>query len=369
MIGSAAARHLGEAGVATALIGPDEPEDRAASAGPFSSHPDEGRITRIAGRTGLWSRLAARSIARYHDIAVRSGIRFHTPVGMAVAGPDLDDWLDSGLIYGSDIRKVDADWLRSSTGIALDNGHPIGFEGPPAGHINPRRLVEAQTRLAEVADATIIREAVTSLERTEGGFEVSGSWGSLLAQRVLLTTGAFGRTLLDADLDVDRRPRSVLLAELAASPNLPSLICKEPPDARLEGIYWVPPVPFPDGRHCLKIGGSLIEPSSIDDEAALVEWFHGAGDEVEVDALEQALRALLPDAEILSTSSTPCVITETASGYPYIGFVEDDLAVAVGGNGSAAKSSDELGRLASSLFSKDGWDDSYEQSSFEPRLR
>ena len=57
-----------------ALIGPDEAPERTGWPGPFSSHPDEGRITRIAGRTELWTEVAARSVARYPDIEARSGI-------------------------------------------------------------------------------------------------------------------------------------------------------------------------------------------------------------------------------------------------------------------------------------------------------
>ena len=62
LIGAAAARHLAESGIKVVLIGPDEPFDRRASSGPFCSHPDEGRITRVAGRTAIWSQVAARSI-------------------------------------------------------------------------------------------------------------------------------------------------------------------------------------------------------------------------------------------------------------------------------------------------------------------
>ena len=62
LIGSAAARHLAESGMQVVVIGPDEPADRRLSLGPFCSHPDEGRITRVAGRTPIWSQMAARSI-------------------------------------------------------------------------------------------------------------------------------------------------------------------------------------------------------------------------------------------------------------------------------------------------------------------
>ena len=48
----------------------------------------------------------------------------------------------------------------------------------------------------------------------------------------------------------------------------------------------------------------------------------------------------------------PCVYTGTRSGYPLVSMVDERderVVVALGGNGSAAKSSDELGRLAAAL--------------------
>lgn len=370
MIGAAAGRHLAEAGTATALVGPDEPRDRRASDGPFSSHPDEGRITRVAARTDVWAEIAARSIARYDDIATRSGIAFHSAVGLVSVFETAAEWVERGRRFGTDARLVDAEWARSETGIDVRNGLPIMWEGPPAGHINPRRLVAAQTELAKLAGATVIRDAATALDRTTHGFRLGGGWGSITAHRVLVATGAFGSELLDVELDVERRPRSVLMAELAPLPDvgvIPSLILDRPADDRLEEIYWVPPVTYPDGVARLKIGGNLrsFEPLHPDD---LTDWFHSNGSSTELEALEISLRALLPDYELVGLDSSPCVITGTATGHPYVGWIDDGLAVALGGNGSAAKSSDELGRLAASLFDDDGWTDSLDPGVFAPRL-
>ena len=132
-------------------------------------------------------------------------------------------------------------------------------------------------------------------------------------------------------------------------------------------IYWVPPVRYPDGPLCLKIGGNLkdfdpLEPSD------LADWFHSEGSAIEVDALEGSLRSLLPDTDFSSMSSAPCVITGTPSEHPYIGWVDDRVAVALAGNGSAAKSSDELGRLAATLFLPDGWDETIAAEELRPRL-
>ena len=72
LIGSGAGRHLAESGRSVAVIGPGEPADWNASDGPFSSHHDQGRITRIAGRNAMWTEVAAHACARYADIEARA---------------------------------------------------------------------------------------------------------------------------------------------------------------------------------------------------------------------------------------------------------------------------------------------------------
>ncbi|MEM8707165.1 MAG: FAD-dependent oxidoreductase [Actinomycetota bacterium] len=368
LIGSGAGRHLAEAGRSVALIGPGEPTDWASSAGPFASHHDQGRITRIAGRNAMWTEVAARSCGRYADIEARSGISFHTPGGVVVGYPDAADWVDRAAAWGSDARLVDAEWVRAETGIAIENGLGLVFEGAPAGHINPRRLVAAQTTLTERAGGTVIDDAVRSVERRDGGFELSGDFGSITADRILVSTGGFGAELFDWTLDVERRARTIVMARLADDGRIPSLILDQPPDDRVQEIYWVPPVEYPDGSVRIKIGGNLKETVLLEPDE-LVDWFHTDGDPNEIDCLTNNLRALLPDASLGDITTQPCVITGTATGMPFIGMVDDGIGVAIAGNGSAAKSSDELGRLGASLFGEGGWDSGLDPDLFTPRLR
>ena len=368
MVGAAAARHLAEAGHSVALIGPDEPADRRSAEGPFASHHDQGRITRIAGRDEVWTELAARSVDRYGDIRDRSGIDFHTPRGMVAVYPDAADWVSRATPWGSEARLVEPDWLRSTTGIAITNGLPIMYEPAPAGHINPLHLVAAQTVLTELAGGLVLREAVTSVRGAGSGFEIGGHWGTLTAARVLVATGAFGAELFGFRLDVERRPRTILRAELADDGRIPSIIAMDPPDQRVHEIYWVPPVSYPDGSVCIKIGGDLREFVPLEPEE-LTDWFHSDGNPTEIESLENNLRLLLPDCSFGAINTAPCVITGTSSGHPYIGWADDHLAVAIAGNGSAAKSSDELGRIAAGLFSEAGWDSAIDASVFTPRFR
>ncbi len=244
---------------------------------------------------------------------------------------------------------------------------PLIYEPAPAGHINPLALVAAQTVLTEGAGGSVVREAVESVRRTETGFEVGGAWGTLTASRILLATGAFGAELFEFELDVERRPRTILRAQLANDGRIPSLIAMDPPDDRVHEIYWVSPMRYPDGSVCIKIGGNLksFTPMAPSD---LTDWFHTDGDPVEIDSLEQNLRTMLPDASLGAINTAPCVITGTPSGHPYVGWVDDGVAVALAGNGSAAKSSDELGRIAATLFGEAGWDSGIDPSVFAPQL-
>ncbi len=368
MIGSAAARHLAESGLSVAVVGPDEPSDWSSWTGPFASHFDEGRITRVSDRHPAWSLAARRSIERYGDIEARSGIVFHHPVGLVISTPDLNTWLATSQANGAAVEAVDAEWVAETTGIAVPDGAPVAYETAPAGFVNPRALVAAQNVLARRAGASIVAEAARSIEHRSGGqgLVIAGPWGSVDARRVIIATGSFGHGLLTAEdefrLGLVRRPRTVILAELGQDTDgetraVPSLIMRDQTDDRLASIYWVPPVAYPDGRTYLKIGGVLAVDQEIaagpDPHGELVDWFHGSGDPNEADALRSALAARLPGRPILSSATVPCVYTGTASGLPIIDWLDDGLAVAVGGNGAAAKSSDELGRLAAALAAGD----------------
>lgn len=348
LVGSAAARHLAEAGVSTVLIGPGEPASYQNSRGPFSSHYDEGRITRITASDQVWSELAARSIRRYDDIAQRSGVDFYVGRGLAYVSTNEAVDYESALGRGADARVVSAEWLRETTGIAVPETHAarIIYEGAPAGFINPRRMIEAQCRLAETAGATIIDAAATGL--SAGSVTIDGH-GPIEASKVLLATGAYGGGLAGVDLPFERRLRTIVMAELGPGTEIPSLIVDNLGHRALDGIYWVPPVRFPDGRTMLKIGGDSLPVHIAETDDDVTTWFHQGGSEDEVIALRETIHMLLPDATVTSWAHKPCVVTYTPNKLPYVDWLDDGVAVAAGGSGSAGKSADEIGRLAANL--------------------
>lgn len=359
LIGSAAARHLAEAGHRVVVFAPQEPDDWSRGVGPFASHYDSSRITRIMAGDPLWAEIAARSTRRYADIASRSGIAFHDPRGLAWMGFDLAGPVADAVARGGDAEVVSPDLLFDRAGVQMPpiDGMECAWEGPPAGVVNPRRLAAAQLRLAELSGATLIPHAASGLRPTPEGVEINGAFGTAGASRVLVAAGAYSESLVGIDLQLDRQLRTTVRIDLGPAPEMPSIISEQVEHPYIRDMYSNPPVRYPDGRVLFKIGCEIVDPPRADSIDDITAWFRSDGDPEEAAALLATTSALLPNAEIRSHEPVPCIITRTPTGYPKIGWVDDKVAIAAGGNGSSAKSSDELGRLASTLFSAQGWSD------------
>ncbi len=364
MMGAAAARHLAKSGARIALIGPDEPEDWGSHRGVFSSHYDNGRITRTIDPDPVWALLARRSIERYDEIATLSGVDFYGEAGCLIAAPlpgGEDNYLEN-VIAARDRLGVDAPFIGERAladqfpWFRFPAGYGGVFEPRNAGHINPRALVKAQVLLAERAGVTIIRSEVSSVVRVGSVVNVRTVDGvSFTGGRVLIAAGGFSiaKQLLARPLDLVVKARTVLFAEVAEDDlprfaGMPSLI-----GAALkqdESYYLLPPIRYPDGKFYIKIGG---DPSdiNIDSEGDVRAWFRGDANRAAADHMAGLLSRAMPSFVPAALKWSPCVTTFTRHGYPYIGFADSDrVAVLTGGNGAAAKSSDEIGRLGAQLM-------------------
>ncbi len=362
LCGAAAGRHLAERCDGVAIIGPDEPADRQTHHGVFASHYDEGRITRTIDADAVWAQLAHRSIARYGDIARASGIDFYREVGCLVVGDGSAD------PYISDVSRAAARLGVAAEALADDGlqrrfpyfSFPQGAEGiheaQGAGHISPRRLVRAQSLLAERSGATLIPDVVRTI-RDEGRkavvTTVSGS--RFTAEKVLLAAGghSIAGDLLSRSLDLRVYARTVVFFEVDEDEarrlqTMPSLIAKL--DEGRDSIYLLPPIRYPDGRFYLKIGGDPDD-LQLRTEAEICDWFRGSGRAAARDHLVRIACYLVPGLAVKSISTAPCVTSFTPSGYPAIGYTSSPrIAVMTGGCGAAAKSSDEIGRLGAELL-------------------
>lgn len=363
MMGAAAARYLALQGEGVAVIGPDEPTDWSNHHGVFASHYDEARITRTIDSDPIWARLANRSIARYGEIAAESGIDFYSEVGCLIVGPKRG---------GQDPYVGQVEAAAHQLGVAVemlsdaalksrfryfDFGSDCEgvYEEKNAGYVNPRRLVEAQSLLAEKAGARVIRRTAVSV-REEGGLAIvtTDDGAVYTAERVLVAAGGFSinENLVPRPLDLKVYGRTVAFFEiaeedLAAYSGMPSLIHQ--PDDPTDHIYLLPPVRYPDGKTYLKIGGDPDD-LQLETEPEIRAWFRRGGRLTTRDHLRRIISDLVPTLADAPLSMAACVTSFTPENYPAIGFASDHIAVLTGGCGAAAKSSDEIGRLGAEFI-------------------
>ena len=84
-----------------------------------------------------------------------------------------------GLQHGAEIERLDASKIRARFPFLTVEGDADGLvETGTAGHISPRRFVQAQTVLAKQAGAEIIRQAARAIRPTSMGVEIELADGS-----------------------------------------------------------------------------------------------------------------------------------------------------------------------------------------------
>ncbi|KPF42431.1 FAD-binding oxidoreductase [Rhizobium sp. AAP43] len=379
MMGAAAARYLSLKGEGVAVIGPDEPSDWSSHPGVFASHYDEARITRTIDSDPVWALMANRSIARYGDLARESGVDFYQEVGCLIVGPargGADPYIAQieAAARGLDVPVEmfgSADLRQRFTYFDFGVDCEGVYESRSAGYINPRRLVEAQSRLAERAGAAMIRQTALSVREEGHRAVVSTDDGrQYSADRILVAAGGFSiaEHLLPRPLDLKVYGRTVAFFEIADHilpdyQGMPSLIHQ--PDDPLDHIYLLPPVRYPDGKTYLKIGGDPDD-LLLGTEPEIRAWFRSGGRVSTRNHLQRIIRGLVPSLADAPLSMAACVTSFTPANYPAIGFASERIAVLTGGCGAAAKSSDEIGRLGAELVMHGRIDDPAYGDCFTP---
>lgn len=117
-------------------------------------------------------------------------------------------------------------------------------------------------------------------------------------------------------------------------------------------FYLVPPIVYPDGKSYIKIGhiDDILKRYLRPEE---ISSFHcSGGDPWLIRLLTDLLKVIFPGIVFKSFKSDSCVTMVTGTNTPYIDMVHEDLGVAIGGNGHAAKSADEIGRIAACMMLK-----------------
>ena len=351
-IGSAAARHLAQAGHEVLLIGAPEPQDKPAHQGVFASHWDEGRITRALDADRYWSDVSRASIARYAQIEAESGIPFFTESGAMMAGPAAGEFMRNVAAVQAE-AAIAAETLNGAAlaarfpFFAFPDSIETRLEATGAGYLNPRRMVAAQAQAARHHGAELVEATVRAIDPAPRGVTLSTEAGSHRADRVLLATGGWANDLLADPLPLAVHARTITFfaldaAEAARLAAMPALVYRTPAG---DVPYVLPPIRYPDGRTYIKIGGDPDDRVLTDTEA-VSDWFRSAGS-AEVGAYQtRILTELMPDLRFEATHTEACVTVFTARDRPVIRRLDERMAVATGGCGRAAKCGDELGRLA-----------------------
>ncbi|XP_063432965.1 uncharacterized protein LOC134715037 [Mytilus trossulus] len=400
LIGTAAASHASKWG-SVCLVGPEEPKSRNVNNNRdiFGCHYDEGRITRCTDPDPVWAMLAQKSIARYRQLESDTGIPFYDEIGCLMIGEKDSKFLNQ-VTDVVKTQKMDATYL---TNAALKEKFPFlhvslsddaVYEFKDAGNISPRSLIRAQITKATAQGCTLVTEVVNRVRRIERNGEyimcISTDASHILAKKVLLATGAFTafRELLPDELQlyVNLCPLTVAKVELSESDlgrirKMPSVLysgkgtkdwTKTFPRSEGDHISWymLPPVKYPDGKYYIKLGHFHdTSYKNFTTTKEVKEWFCQGGDIRLVDATAELISNVLKGVKLDRYHGDWCVITETQTGRPYIDTIHSQLGVSIGGNGYAAKSSDEIGRIAATMMMKNIWDSTIPKNVFQVKFR
>jgi sarcosine oxidase len=248
------------------------------------------------------------------------------------------------------------------------------YQPHTGGHVSPRRQVQAQVTVAAQQGTQVIPAIVHSVQQVDGHVAVRTEAGETYrAAHVLVATGGFSNTkqLLPRRLETAVYARTIVLFELdnAAVTRLrgmPSIIHK--PQDVSERCYILPPIQYPDGKYYLKIGGDTDDPT-LQSLEALTAWFRSSGRAAAADALTHRLQSIVPDVRPLSIHTDTCVTTHTPTGNLYIDKLPGGrVGILTGGNGSAAKSADEIGRIGALMMLHNEWTYDLDARHFQARF-
>ncbi|MEM7114448.1 MAG: FAD-dependent oxidoreductase [Chloroflexota bacterium] len=386
LMGSAAGRYLSDWSDSVAVIGSSEPTDHSQHVGVFSSHYDQGRLTRELAQDPIWSFMSRRAVKKYEILEERSKVDFHGAVGRVHANNptaderrDLLDWLEqASQETGTEYRyfeKGDRSWKKLFPYLDFPEDYDLFYEPGPAGYINPRSMLQAQNVIAQQQGADVYDERVVNIASTADGVTVTTDSGNrFTADKVLVACGAFTNfsNLLPQPIPLKLKTESMAWGEVDEETAVSLQSCPgigyniDDPD--IDDIYMAPPILYPDGTYKIKLGCNTkgeLWPETLEE---LQVWFQSGPSEADLPPMAQAMQRVFPDVTFTRITSHRCIVTYTPSGYPTIDRAPGDengrLYVATGGNGSGAAGSDTLGHVAAGLVFDGRWPDDLPRQPF-----
>ena len=386
LMGSAAARYLSDWNTKIAIIGPSEPSNPQSHNGVFSSHYDEGRLTRQLSQDRVWSEVARLAVANYGSIEQRSGISFHEPVGRVHATRYTQNEMEELLAFmarGSADYNIqyryfaptDHSWQEMFPYLSFPEGYGLFYEPGPAGVVNPRSMLKAQNVIAQQNGATIVDDYAVDVQSTAVSVIITTASGQTFqAQKALIACGAFTNfnSLLPHPIPLRLKTETMVWGEVAEET---AVALKAMPgigynidDPDIDDIYIAPPLLYPDGTYKIKMGCNTkgeLWPETLEEVQA---WFQNGPSDDDLPPMVNAIQSVLPEVNFKKLTSHRCIVTYTPSGYPTIDQLPTDengrLFVATGGNGTGAQGSDTLGHLAAGLMHDGRWIESIPRDVF-----
>ncbi len=376
MIGSSTAKYASrDHKRRVCLVGPAEPLTDPSLHQMHSCWFDEGRLYRMADDKPYWGILAEQSIPRYQEIARQSGIQFYHESGyLCITSPVCKQYhavlraarkvMEDGMECHV-LNAVTKNQFVPMVSIPADATAVYEPKGAQAGHLSPRKLVAAQQHIATLHGCQIIRQIATNVVRDRKGvFRVSLDNGRVLqAKNVFLCMGTYSKVLpivkeLAPELDLTLTAQTLSFVEVsheeaARLATMPAIVTQL---HEWRYTYSMPPIQYPDGKTYIKLGmhDTNKELSTLEHMSA---YYANGPDMNQVEELVAQAKELLPELKVESVRGDSCVTCNTPRKIaPFIDIVAPGLGVATGGCGYAAKSCDEIGRLAATLLLDGHWD-------------
>jgi len=316
---------------------------------------DEGRITKRFEYGNVWRSFVKKSMERYREIEIESGIEFFDEVGyLRIDGADDPNThqVASELRHdGVDVHSVDDQYAKDHFSyLSLPVGYVAYHQPNKAGYISPRKLVKAQQNIASSkygckflnGQADSIEEGednlfiVTAKEYTskgEGGGNKNTQTITVYTKRVILATGAYANVkpdikeilpqhLKDMSFAIDLVAETVAMVEVSEDDanvklkGMPSMVTNYQSDC-IDGTYILPPIRYPDGNWYVKIGHSKCFEDTVEhEEDAMRSWYKSGGFKEAAASLNTFLSTrLIPDLGALSVKTNCCVTTRVCSKY------------------------------------------------------
>ncbi|XP_037789991.1 monomeric sarcosine oxidase-like [Penaeus monodon] len=353
MMGSAAARHASLIpATSVCLVGPEEPKEREGRE-IFGCWYDEGRVYRRVAELHTWSVLATESVARYSQLEAETGIKFHTEVGYLHATPDtqeFDDLMTVSRRHDLEAEDITTSWKTRFPYLNFGDDCRVFWE-KNAGHLSPRDLVRAQQTAASQHGADIIRDVVIEIIPSDADTHNVGGSSAL---RPLFRHVAPGRLP-----NLQLRTQTVAFLNVAEEEaqrlrDLPTFFTNKSFED-MDGGYVLPPIKYPEGNWYLKMGHNRRHEDDLNANEVMEWYIHRRGNSECIQKLGRFMQHLMPDVKSQGLSGDGCLTSHTPNQEPYIDVIAEGFGVALGGNRWAAKSSDEIGRLAARLVVLGEW--------------